>query len=480
MSEEEQFEAGLLSFYASNGIQKPRQKATLAKHHLNLLKLYTHVTGQGGFDAVCESNGWDDAAVAACGPTVLMNSMIQSRCRDHYSKRLLAYEQKKSESIRQGISVVDPSHPSTTDHDMTQSGTIKQDNQQNEHDYETISDEDSDVDDAHHVVLAAVIEIPSLEPLETNDDSRKWLDDSIIHFFLNHLMSQHQNIHAFDIFFYNHLRDKGIDRQLLRWTRRLDIFSKDFIFFPVNLRELHWTLIVANCKEKTISYYDSMGGGKVNMGCSHAVYEPPSRHMDRVLQYLQKEHDDKKGSPLPFDWKCNPVGESQDVLLHDGRIPQQENNYDCGVFLCMFADYISRGLPFTFSQRDMPQMRNHLKHIILSQSSRRVDNSPTAAPNTAKVRSKNKIPLISDGVAIPNRKDFICSLLEESLPADQMLEEIDKIDTKCAVRYWVRTRNIFTTANPKSDAKEAYQSLTHDFNQEPSVPKIGNFASQIE
>ena len=201
---------------------------------------------------------------------------------------------------------------------------------------------------------------------ETHDDSRKWIDDSTIHFFLNHLMSQNQNIHAFDIFFYNHLHDKGIDLQLLRWTRRVDIFSKEFIFFPVNLKEMHWTLIVANCKEKTISYYDSMGGGRVNMGCCHALYEPPSHHMDRVLQYLQREHEDKKGSPLPSVWTCNPVGESNDVHLQDGQIPQQENTYDCGVFLCKFADCISRGLPFSFSQRDMPEMRNHLKHVILS------------------------------------------------------------------------------------------------------------------
>ena len=482
MPEETEFDAGLLSFYASNGIQKPRQKATLAKHHVNLFTLYNHVTSQGGYEMVCEKKGWNDAAVAACGPTVLTSSYIQKRCEELYSKRLLLYEQKffkkDSDGKRQKISVVDPLHSSTAD--AVGEENKLQENQLNDHHYQTISDDDSDIDDAHHVVLAAVVEIPSLEPLESDDDSRKWLDDGIIHFFLNHLMSQRHNIHAFDIFFYNHLRDKGPDNQLLRWTRRVDIFAKDFVFFPVNLRQLHWTLIVANCKEKTISYYDSMGGGKVNMGCNHAAYEPPSRHMDRVLEYLQREHADKKNCPLTSQWTCNPVGRSEDVPLVEGKIPQQQNSYDCGVFLCKYADCIARGLPFSFSQQDMPEMRNYLKMLIQSRSSRGIERAAAAAPDATRERPRDRIPLISDGVAIPNRKELICALIEKSLPADQMLREIEKIDRKCAVRYWVRTRGILFSSEQKIDSTKAYQSLTHIPERQTQFFEAGNFSSQIE
>ncbi|VDN35269.1 unnamed protein product [Dibothriocephalus latus] len=31
-------------------------------------------------------------------------------------------------------------------------------------------------------------------------------------------------------------------------------------------------------------------------------------------------------------------------------VPQQENGSDCGVFLCTFAEFLSRGTEFTFSQ----------------------------------------------------------------------------------------------------------------------------------
>ena len=31
-------------------------------------------------------------------------------------------------------------------------------------------------------------------------------------------------------------------------------------------------------------------------------------------------------------------------------IPKQRNGFDCGVFVCMYAEYVTRGAPLTFSQ----------------------------------------------------------------------------------------------------------------------------------
>jgi len=55
--------------------------------------------------------------------------------------------------------------------------------------------------------------------------------------------------------------------------------------------------------------------------------------------------------------------------------------YDCGVFTCFFADFISRDYPLCFNQMHIPRFRNYLglqiieNHSVLPQSSATVDAS---------------------------------------------------------------------------------------------------------
>jgi sentrin-specific protease 1 len=46
-------------------------------------------------------------------------------------------------------------------------------------------------------------------------------------------------------------------------------------------------------------------------------------------------------------------------------IPQQTNSNDCGVFMCLFADYVSRDAPYEFGQADMPAFRRQIVISIL-------------------------------------------------------------------------------------------------------------------
>lgn len=42
------------------------------------------------------------------------------------------------------------------------------------------------------------------------------------------------------------------------------------------------------------------------------------------------------------------------------KIPQQQNGYDCGVFMCIFAHFVLHGLSFKFNQQDMQFCRKHM------------------------------------------------------------------------------------------------------------------------
>jgi len=54
--------------------------------------------------------------------------------------------------------------------------------------------------------------------------------------------------------------DRGGHQTVKRWTRKIDLFDKDIIFFPVNLANMHWVLAVINKRKKRFEYYDSLAG----------------------------------------------------------------------------------------------------------------------------------------------------------------------------------------------------------------------------
>lgn len=173
-----------------------------------------------------------------------------------------------------------------------------------------------------------------------------WLNDEVINFYMNLLIvrgtgGNFPQVHVMNTFFYPKLLSGG-HASLKRWTRKVDIFSKDLLVVPIHLG-VHWCMSVVDFREKTIRYFDSMGGS--NPKCLNAL-----------KQYLQDESLDKKKKPYDVsDWKLESVKD----------IPQQMNGSDCGVFSCMFAEYICGNKRLTFTQKDMPYFRNKMVYEIL-------------------------------------------------------------------------------------------------------------------
>lgn len=173
-----------------------------------------------------------------------------------------------------------------------------------------------------------------------------WLNDEVINFYMNLLIARSTNdkypkAHAMNTFFYPKLISGG-HTSLKRWTRKIDIFAQDLIVVPIHL-DIHWCMSIIDFRDKSIRYYDSMGGN--NLKCLSAL-----------RQYLEDESLDKKKQPYDTsNWKLECAK----------NIPQQMNGSDCGVFSCMFAEYISANKKITFTQQDMPYFRNKMVYEIL-------------------------------------------------------------------------------------------------------------------
>ena len=129
----------------------------------------------------------------------------------------------------------------------------------------------------------------------------------------------------------------------------------DLLIIPINLDNMHWLCVAIWFKKKKIEYYDSMIGGDTRGLCRI------------LLQYLQ---DDMKQYHHPSVIHEYDMSSWTISIRHD--IPQQSNGYDCGVFICMYADYIirnielSEGIYATFTRQIVAEhMMTYRMHILL-------------------------------------------------------------------------------------------------------------------
>jgi len=72
------------------------------------------------------------------------------------------------------------------------------------------------------------------------------------------------------------------------------------------------------------------------------------------LNYLELEAKAKKIQFKKEDWTL------KQYTVRDRKVPQQRNSFDCGIFVCMYADFLLVDLPFRFSQDDMDFFRLRL------------------------------------------------------------------------------------------------------------------------
>lgn len=189
-----------------------------------------------------------------------------------------------------------------------------------------------------------------------------WLDDELINCYFS-LIAQREALRClnsvklpsffFKSFFFSRLLENGTGynyNNVKTWSRGSDIFAFNKVYVPVNINNMHWTLVVASMQQEEIEYKDS-DNGDGNHGDGKACLEA-------FLRYLEDEHMDKKKIPLPNK-------ESWKLILRKNDCPKQENGWDCGVFCCAFADFISRDLKLNFGQNYVTDYREKIALSII-------------------------------------------------------------------------------------------------------------------
>ncbi|XP_015118552.1 sentrin-specific protease 1 [Diachasma alloeum] len=215
--------------------------------------------------------------------------------------------------------------------------------------------------------------------------------------------------HAYDTFFFEQLLI--LYDSVGQWTRQTDIFSKKMLLIPMHSSN-HWSLCVVILKSKCIIYYDSLGGTSLP-------------YMDIILQYLAYEMNQTKHKELFLsEWR----------KVNAKNIPQQNNFSDCGVFLCSYAECLTRNVSFDFTSNDIPQIRARmLQEILTSQlssrllplDSRKAGSQRRIPPKPISSLKQKKTAVSRAKVAEPT-KDSVTDLRDVFLHVAASFHQVDR------------------------------------------------------
>jgi len=146
------------------------------------------------------------------------------------------------------------------------------------------------------------------------------------------------------------LNADGISRQLRNTGQRsASILDVDRIYFPMH-RPNHWAMACIDLQFHRLIYWDSMG-------------LQPGQRLINLANWVRDQALLERSVKVraPFEqaatWRHEVNGPS---------VPSQHGSFDCGVFACMYADFNSSCLPFTFRQENMMSLRHALNFRILA------------------------------------------------------------------------------------------------------------------
>jgi Ulp1 family protease len=121
------------------------------------------------------------------------------------------------------------------------------------------------------------------------------------------------------------------------------------MLIPVNIKLKHSILACIDFEQKWIAWFDSM----------REAHEERTR---LLFTWLTREHSCNRTTKFdPDEW-----------TLHSGpppdtQVPLQTNDYDYGIFVCLYAAFLDIQLPLSFSQHDTRNVRIWMAHEMIEE-----------------------------------------------------------------------------------------------------------------
>ncbi|XP_044493280.1 ubiquitin-like-specific protease 1D isoform X2 [Mangifera indica] len=191
-----------------------------------------------------------------------------------------------------------------------------------------------------------------------------YLTSSIMNFYIRYLQQQASptnraiwDCHFFNTYFYQKLKEavsrtggeKDSFIKFRRWWKGINIFQKAYIFIPIH-EDLHWSLVIICIPDKedesgpNVLHLDSL-----SLHSSRSIF-------DNIRSFLKEEWNLLYQEVTPADipiperiWKCLP----RRIDARKIKVPQQKNDYDCGLFVLYFMKRFIEEVPERLKKKDL-------------------------------------------------------------------------------------------------------------------------------
>ncbi|GJS19899.1 probable ubiquitin-like-specific protease 2B isoform X1 [Tanacetum coccineum] len=167
----------------------------------------------------------------------------------------------------------------------------------------------------------------------------KFINDTIVDFYVEKLAdfdeNRSQSIDA-----------KGAFQRVRKWTKKLNIFQMDYIFIPVNFR-LHWSLIVICHPGEVVNFADDELESSLKVPCILHLDSIKGSHrgLENCIRcYLWEEWKERNN-----DTAEDRFTKFKNLRFLRVEAPQQQNSYDCALFMLHYMELFVKQAPIYFS-----------------------------------------------------------------------------------------------------------------------------------
>ncbi|KAH9773327.1 ubiquitin-like-specific protease 1D [Citrus sinensis] len=192
-----------------------------------------------------------------------------------------------------------------------------------------------------------------------------YLTSPIMNFYIRYLQLQAsptnraiRDCHFFNTYFYSKLKEavshKGGDKdsffiKFRRWWKGVNIFQKSYVLIPIH-EDVHWSLVIICIPDKEdesgpiILHLDSL-----KLHCSLSIFSNIRSFLKEEWNYLKQE---VSPSDLPIAeriWQHLPRRIDDRII----PVPQQKNDYDCGLFVLFFMERFMEEAPERLKKKDL-------------------------------------------------------------------------------------------------------------------------------
>ncbi|XP_020551435.1 ubiquitin-like-specific protease 1D isoform X3 [Sesamum indicum] len=191
-----------------------------------------------------------------------------------------------------------------------------------------------------------------------------YLSSIIMNFYIRYLQKPTSprarsrcDYHFFNTYFYEKLKRDVLNKtdketsfvKFRRWWKGVNIFEKAYIFLPIN-ENLHWSLVIICIPNKEdesgpiILHLDSLG-----LHTSKLIFNDVKSFLIEEWKFLRKE-DVVHELHIPDNiWDKLSRRIDEKVI----EVPQQRNEYDCGLFVLFFMQRFIEEAPERLKKKDL-------------------------------------------------------------------------------------------------------------------------------